>query len=72
MILDLCDSYVELHAEDFLRLHPRILFLACDHPTHGILLPPGYRAVLEKPLHPDKLDSMLAELLAENWQTHQA
>lgn len=63
VILDLCDSDVELSPGQLLKLHNRILFLTCDHETHALLLPSGYTAVVEKPIDLEKLSSKLREML---------
>jgi hypothetical protein len=65
LILDLCDSHVELHVDDMLKLHTKILFLACDRHLHGMLLPSSFTSFLEKPLDVEAFRLKVRELLGE-------
>lgn len=66
LILDLCDSDIELNIHDLMELPYSILVIGCDRHVHGILLPSGFNNFMPKPVEIEAFMNKVREMLGDD------
>jgi CheY-like chemotaxis protein len=64
VIVDVCDSEIELNIDGLLKLPYRFLVVGCDRNLHGQQIPSGFNNFLHKPVEVGAFKQKIEELMA--------